>query len=322
MIICIDVNPLVHFVFTIGVSIFLNCIASSKGIHFKVLVNNNILCAVVFLLSLYKRGAVKKREELRLEIEDQKKQLKEYNIELGNQKNTLLANKKNLENYVYVQSKELQQQAEKIIRIQNNTIVSLSSLVENRDEDTGDHVLRTRDYVELIATKAQQSGKFPELTESVKKLYVKAAPMHDIGKIVVPDSVLKKPGRLTPEEFELIKLHTTKGGEIVENVLGAAEDAEYVKTTKEIATYHHEKYDGTGYPKGLKGKEIPLSARIMAIADVYDALVSPRCYKKQMSEEEAFKIISESAGKHFDPELAQFFIDAKDEIIAIHNKYI
>jgi len=322
LVISLDVTPIAHFCYTTAIAAFIYCNATKHDLTFAFLGNNQIFCIGVFLLSLYKRKSVKKREEQRLQIEKLNKQLEDNNIELGHQKDSLLVNKQYLENFVHSQSEELQEQNERIIRIQDNTIVSLSNLVENRDEDTGNHVVRTRAYVELIAKKAQLSGNFPELNDETIRLYAKAAPMHDIGKIVVPDEILKKPGKLTPEEFEIIKLHTIKGGEIVENVLGAAEDDDYVRIAKEIATTHHEKYDGSGYPKGLSGTDIPLSGRIMAIADVFDALVSPRCYKSPMPEEEAFKIISESAGKHFDPQLAQIFIDSKEEVIEIHKNYL
>ena len=141
--------------------------------------------------------------------------------------------------------------------------------------------------------------------------------MHDIGKIVVPDSVLKKPGKLTPEEFSQMKLHTTEGDRIVREILNTSEDEEYIKMTSEIAKYHHEKWNGNGYPLGIKDKEIPLSARILAIADVFDALVSPRCYKEPMNPEKAFEIIKQDAGTHFDPVLAEVFLELKEEALEI-----
>jgi len=291
-------------------------------ISFSAFVNNFIFSGCFILLSFYKRQSTVRNIVQKIQIKEQNRILEVNNIELEHQKDSLLVSKQYLEDAVFNQSQELQLQNERLIRIQNNTIVSLSNLVENRDEDTGEHVLRTRDYVELIALKARTANLFEnELSEEKIRLFIKAAPMHDIGKIVVPDSILKKPGKLTPEEFDMIKLHTSKGGKIVEDVLGAAEDQEYVKIAKEIATYHHEKFNGTGYPEGLKGYEIPLSARIMAIADVFDALVSPRCYKEPMPVEKAFSIIEESAGSHFDPDLAKLFLDAKDDVVKIMKKY-
>lgn len=282
--------------------------------------NNGLFCAVLIFFSFYKRKLVSIRELARQEIEEKNRQLNVRNIALSRQRDLLLVKKQYLENTVFTQSQEYQLQNERILKLQDNTIVSLSNLVENRDEDTGSHVLRTRDYVELIATKAYLTGEFPELDETTIKYFVKAAPMHDIGKIVVPDAVLKKPGKLTPEEFELIKMHAAKGGEIVQNVLGTGADADYVRVAKEIAKYHHEKYDGTGYPEGKKGTDIPLSARIMAIADVFDALVSPRCYKDPMPVDKAFSIIAQEAGTHFDPELSRIFLDSKEDVIAIMDR--
>ena len=138
------------------------------------------------------------------------------------------------------------------------------------------------------------------------------APMHDVGKITVPDAILRKPGRLTDEEFGQIKLHAAAGGKIVRQILDGIADEEYINFASDIASYHHEKWDGTGYPEGLSGNAIPLCARIMAIADVYDALVSERCYKTAMSENEALEIIKSESGKHFEPELVTMFLLSKE----------
>ncbi len=207
-----------------------------------------------------------------------------------------------------------------VIKMQDHTIESLSNLVENRDEDTGEHVRRTRAYVELIAIQLMKNNRFPEILNACYIRYLKrAAPMHDIGKIVVPDAVLKKPGRLTPEEFEFMKKHASEGGRIVHEILDGYENPDYIKITADIATHHHEKWDGTGYPDGLKGEEIPLCARIMALADVFDALVSPRVYKTPMSYEEAYKIIEEGAGTHFDPLIAHEFLSIKEKTSAVNE---
>lgn len=223
---------------------------------------------------------------------------------------------------LHSQEEMLEVQHRTIIEIQNNTIISLSNLVENRDSDTGEHVRRTSAYVNLIALKAKVNGLYPEiLTDDFIELATKAAPMHDIGKIVVPDHILKKPGKLTPEEFEEIKKHTTEGGRIIQEILGNNEDQASVQMTKDIATSHHERWDGTGYPAGLKGEEIPLAARIMAIADVFDALVSPRCYKQSFSIEKAMQIIREESGTHFDPKLAELFLSMEDDALAIMDRY-
>ena len=209
-----------------------------------------------------------------------------------------------------------------VIKMQNHTIESLSNLVENRDEDTGEHVRRTRAYVELIAVQLMKNNKYPQvISPRYIRLLKRAAPMHDIGKIVVPDAILKKPGRFTPDEFELMKQHTSEGGRIVHEILDGFEDPEYIQITADIATYHHEKWDGSGYPSGLKGEEIPLCARIMALADVFDALVSPRVYKSPMTYEEAYTIIESGIGTHFDPIIAQEFLNIKEKTAAVNESF-
>lgn len=210
-----------------------------------------------------------------------------------------------------------------IIQVQNHTIISLSSLVEERDTDTGGHVKRTSEYVELLASLLMREGLYTNIiNEKFIMQLERAAPMHDIGKIVVPDNVLKKPGRLSDDEFFLMKKHALEGGRIILEVLDEYEEKDYVKITTDIATYHHEKWNGTGYPKGLKGEEIPLSARIMAIADVFDALISPRVYKQPMTYDEAFAEIEKGAGVHFDPVIARVFLENKDKMIAINENYL
>lgn len=219
---------------------------------------------------------------------------------------------------------QVDQKTERITTLQNHIIISLASLVENRDADTGEHIQRTSAYVEIIARQAFEEKLYPEvITEDFISLLKRAAPMHDIGKIVVADSVLKKPARLTVEEFDQMKLHTTEGGRIIAEVIGISDDKDYLMTAIDVATGHHERWDGTGYPSKLRNFEIPVSARIMAIADVFDALVSPRCYKEPMPKEEAYKIIQEESGTHFDPALVEIFMSQKDkieEVLRIYTK--
>ena len=189
--------------------------------------------------------------------------------------------------------------------MQSHVIDDLAALIESRDVSTGGHVKRTKRYVELIAREMLGRGLHPEeLNEASVERIVRAAPLHDIGKIAISDRILQKPGRLTAEEFEEMKLHAAKGGTMVRNILGNLDDADFLKTASEIAEGHHERWDGRGYPHGLAGTDIPLPARIMAVADVFDALVSERCYKKPMSPEQAFQLIAEERGRQFDPEIA------------------
>lgn len=208
-----------------------------------------------------------------------------------------------------------------LTNLQNNTIISLSNLVENRDIETGQHVRRTSAIVELLSKKTQSDQYYKDyLSNEYIKILIKAAPMHDIGKIVVPDDVLKKPGKLTDEEFEIMKSHAKEGGRIVLDILGTVSNKDYIKIAHDMANYHHEKWNGTGYPEHLIEYNIPLCARIMAIADVFDALVSPRCYKKPVPFDEAFSIIESSAGSHFDPILVKEFLLLKDELIHLYTE--
>lgn len=223
--------------------------------------------------------------------------------------------KDQLEIDVAKKNKALYEHNEKMLRLQNTTIMGMATLIESRDGDTGEHVKRTSVYVAMLAQAARQAGYESEtLTDSYIELLIKAAPLHDIGKIAVSDTILLKPSRLTPEEFEMMKLHASKGGQIVRYVIGGIGDEDYIKIASDVAQYHHEKWDGSGYNEGLSGKDIPLCARIMAIADVFDALISKRCYKDKVPVDEAFGIIKGSAGTHFDPELTKIFLDIRPQL--------
>ncbi|MGN1104193.1 MAG: HD-GYP domain-containing protein, partial [Candidatus Coproplasma sp.] len=195
-------------------------------------------------------------------------------------------------------------------KFHNQMVMGFSTLIENRDDSTGTHVLRTTAYVKLIAGELQKRGEYKEhLSKDYISDLVMSAPMHDIGKIAIPDAILKKPGRLTDEEFAIMKTHAEKGGEIIKETFGNTERREYSQMAYEVARYHHEKWNGKGYPEGLYGKQIPLSARIMAVADVFDAVSAKRCYRDAMPLEECFKIISDGAGRDFDPIVADVFLD-------------
>jgi response regulator RpfG family c-di-GMP phosphodiesterase len=206
--------------------------------------------------------------------------------------------------------------------MQNNTIISLSNLVENRDSDTGDHIIRTSSYIKVLAKTAMEEGLYPnQLNEEFIELLEKAAPMHDIGKIVVPDYILKKPGKLTPEEFEIMKRHTTEGSRIVHDVLGNGEDKKYIQMAADVAHYHHEKWDGTGYPQGLKRHHIHVYAQIVSVADVFDALTSKRCYKEAWPIEKARREIMSLRGKSFSPEVIDAFAANYDKFKEIYTQY-
>lgn len=206
----------------------------------------------------------------------------------------------------------------KVTSMQNHIISGLSNLIENRDMETGGHILRTSSYVKLIAEEAKKEGVYGDQIDDVfiSRLYT-LAPLHDIGKVVVSDRILKKPGRLNEEEYEEMKKHADAGGRIVRDILKGITEAEYISFASDIAKYHHEWWNGKGYPCALKGEDIPLCARIMAIADVFDALVSHRCYKDPIPAEEAFRAIEEGSGTHFDPALVSLVLKNKEKFIEI-----
>ncbi|WP_236212178.1 HD-GYP domain-containing protein [Metapseudomonas otitidis] len=214
---------------------------------------------------------------------------------------------------LYNQNAYLEQEVERRTRenelIQNITIHSLASLAETRDNETGNHILRTQYYVKLLAEELSDHPRFQdELTPKTIELLFKSAPLHDIGKVGVPDRILLKPGKLEPEEFAQMKNHPVLGKEAIvhaEEALGV--EVEFLRLAKEIACYHHEKWDGSGYPHGLAGDDIPLSARLMALADVYDALISKRCYKAALPHDEVVPIILAGRGNHFDPDITDAF---------------
>ncbi len=207
--------------------------------------------------------------------------------------------------------------------LQDALIISMASLAETRDNETGHHIRRTQYYIHELAKHLAAHPKFAgELTPKNIELIYKTAPLHDIGKVGVPDRILLKPGRLTPEEFEEMKRHTLYGREALDaaaKTLGTEET--FLDTAREIAYYHHEKWDGSGYPEGIAGEKIPVSARLMAIVDVYDALISRRPYKEPMTHDQAFSIIEEGKGKHFDPDVVEAFGEIQDAVHEIAIKF-
>lgn len=212
---------------------------------------------------------------------------------------------------------ESQRKSEALEQLQNVMINVMADLVESRDPSTGTHIKSTAAYVQIIVDQLRKDSDYSErITDEFVADVVASAPLHDIGKIMIPDSILTKPGKLTDEEYEIMKTHTTSGAKIIEDVISKAGNARtgYLKEARNMALYHHEKWTGNGYPEGISGEDIPLSARIMAVADVFDALISKRCYKPAFTFEEAMKIIKKDAGKHFDPVIVQAFIDASDKV--------
>lgn len=217
----------------------------------------------------------------------------------------------NLENMVKEQADKIIEASSRISKIQDSVIVGMANLIESRDGSTGKHVKNTQMYVRMIADELRRRSLFTEeLTEEYIEDLCKAAPLHDVGKIKIPDSILQKPGRLTPEEFDTMKQHTVHSSTIIQMIIGDVEDEHYVRIVEDIAMYHHERWDGTGYPMGLKQEEIPLAARIMAVADVFDALYEERCYKPPVRPiEKIMQIMLDGRGTQFDPVIIDVFME-------------
>lgn len=217
---------------------------------------------------------------------------------------------RDLQNNVALKTKKIEQ-------IQNDIIISMASIVENRDSNTGGHIRRTSDIVRVFVDYLMEKGSLAGLNEHVADCIIRSAPLHDFGKIAISDAILNKPGKYTPEEYDVMKKHTVYGTAIVERILQSSEDIMLKNIAGNIAHYHHEKWDGTGYPEGRMGVEIPVEARIMALADVFDALVSKRVYKEKFSFSEAFSIIRESGGSYFDPFLCEQFLACREQLVAV-----
>lgn len=222
------------------------------------------------------------------------------------------------EHYNEELTNEVEEKTKRIRFIQQKTILGMAQMVESRDLSTGGHIKRTSDVVKIFAQKLidESFGLDPQFLD----LVIRSAPMHDLGKIGVDDAVLRKQGKFTDEEYCKMKKHSEIGYRMVGEILSEVEEPDFVHVAENVAHYHHEKVDGTGYPMGLKQDEIPIEARIMALADVFDALVSKRCYKEAFSYDEAFSIIEKDAGRHFDKQLTRIFLLCRTELEEYYNK--
>jgi putative two-component system response regulator len=213
---------------------------------------------------------------------------------------------------------------ERVLALETRDLVifALAKLAESRDPDTGEHLERVRSYCRVIA---QQLAGVEKFNDTVDPAFIRAihltSPLHDIGKVGIPDSILLKPGRLTKEEFDIMKTHAAIGAETLDAAVSQFQDARFLVMARDIAATHHERFNGCGYPAGLSGEAIPLCGRIMALADVYDALTSKRVYKDAQSHEEARFILIEESGSHFDPDVVDAFVRAEDEFVAIAESY-
>jgi putative two-component system response regulator len=259
------------------------------------------LGAIDYITKPFQPPLLLKRIEVHLLVEEQAAELKNFNDNL---------------------QKMVEEKTQNIIDLQDALLKTMAEMVECRDNNTGGHIERTRRGVQILLEEIEKHGLYPEETKGWDvNLLLQSSQLHDVGKISIDDNILKKPGKLSDDEFEGMKKHVSFGEAIIEKIESLSKESDFLKYAKIFAASHHEKWNGTGYPRGLKGAEIPLLGRIMAIADVYDALVSVRPYKKAFTHEEAARIIIDSKEKHFDPVLVDLFIGASEEFRKIAERY-
>jgi len=243
-------------------------------------------------------------------------------ILIAQQKKELLANQAELKDYAENLENKVQKKTVEVFNLQNAVLATVADLVEFRDKGTGGHITRTQLFLQALIEELIIEGTYAdEVSKWDINFFLPSAQLHDVGKIAISDTILNKPGKLTEEEFEIMKTHVEVGVEAIEKIMSEADEHAFLDHALLIAGTHHEKWDGSGYPLGLKGLNIPIEGRLMAIADVYDALRSDRPYKKAFSHEEACRIIEEGSGKHFDPVLVKAFVAVKDEYEKISEKY-
>ena len=256
------------------------------------------------------------------DLDENVKKLRKLDIRTDDEVEALFRNICDMASVQTEQMRNIRRFSDATSKMQDGLIITMADMVENRDSDTGAHIQKTSAYVRIIIEGLKKKGYYAEkLTEKYISDVIRSAPLHDVGKINIPDNVLNKPGKLTDEEFEIMKTHTTAGKKIMEDAISTVNGENYLKEARNMAAYHHERWDGKGYPEGLHGEVIPLSARIMAVADVFDALTSPRVYKPAFPMEKALKIIEDGAGKQFDPKCVEVFVDSLDEVEVILRMY-
>ena len=319
---CADIN--MEEVRTNGLSFLSKVLSLFLGFFIMILVFSmwhmeyNLTFPLDAMTSAARKFAYNSDEELKSDVE----RLNNLEIQTGDEIENLFESLSKTFGETVGYIEDVKNKNEEINRMQNGLIYIMADLVESRDKNTGDHVRKTTAYVNLILDELKEKNMFPDiLTDDYIYEVSNSAPLHDVGKIKVSDLILNKPGKLNDEEFELMKQHTVEGEKIIDNAMKISSTSEYLKEAKNIATYHHEKWNGTGYPYGLKEEEIPLSARIMAVSDVFDALMSKRVYKPPMKFEDAMAIIKDGAGKHFDPVIVDVFVGASDKVKVIAEEH-
>lgn len=255
-------------------------------------------------------------------MDDNVKMLRSLDIHTGDELENLFTSAADMTKNQAEQMRSIRSLSESTANMQDGLIITMADLVESRDSDTGAHVQKTAAYVKIIVEALRNKGYYVEkITPKFISDVIRSAPLHDVGKINIPDKVLNKPGKLTDEEYEIMKTHTTAGKRIIENAISTVNGDNYLKEARNMAAYHHERWDGKGYPEGIHGEVIPLSARIMAVADVFDALTSPRVYKPAFPIEKALAIMEEGKGTQFDPKCVEVFMESLPEVKIILRKY-
>ncbi len=248
-------------------------------------------------------------------MDESAQKLAKLDIQTKNEVGDLYKTISKMETDMAKQLSDIRQYAEQTVKMQDGLMVLMADMVETRDSDTGTHIQKTAAYVKIILEGLQKKGYYKEIvTPQYIEDVVKSAPLHDVGKINISDTILNKPDKLTTKEFETMKSHTTWGKKIIDKAIRNVGGENYLREARNMAAYHHENWNGKGYPEGLAGEEIPLSARIMAVADVFDALTSPRVYKPAFPLEEAVRIIKEDVGNKFDPKCVEVFLEAMPEV--------
>ena len=248
--------------------------------------------------------------------------IKSIGVRSNNEIGQLYTTVTKMESDMADQYRDIRRYSDNVLKMQDGLITLIADMVEDRDSDTGYHIQKTASYVRIIMDGLKRKGYYAEqLTPQFVEYVVKSAPLHDTGKIKISDTILNKPGRFTPEEYEIMKKHAVYGKEIIDKAISTVEGESYLREASNMAGYHHERWDGKGYPNGLKEEEIPLSARIMAVADVFDALASKRVYKPAFPLDEALRIIEEGKGTQFDPRCVEVFLEAVPDIEAVLKEY-
>jgi len=295
-------NDMVHWI-----------LALMLGVYAAVIVQEGMGLNRTLMQSLRQRF---ENYSLLQQVTAQKVEIENARTQLERANNVLQNNESRLEHMVHERTSQLEMRSREMVAIKDTTILALTSLAGTRDNETGNHIRRTQQYVRTLALHLRDHPRFRNfLTDDNIELLFKIAPLHDIGKVGIPDRILHKPGKLTPEEFEIMKTHTLLGG----NAISGAENmtnvrnSPFLKAARQIAIGHHEKWDGSGYPFGLREDHIPFPARLMALADVYDAMSCRRVYKSAMTHDEVAEVILDGKWKHFDPDVVEAFVASVDE---------